>query len=224
MGMEAEKDAAKATVWIQCLERLSPGHLLKRLEWHGLDIVEPEIRKLQILSAIAMLGGIAAGVAGGGGEPTFAQIAGVNPPSSLIGTGTGGTPGTPGLGGGGGGGLIPPSGGTVRSRSGPWSAPAPAGALSRVGCHNGVWPSCSLSDSTVHGRAPGVNPTMVANLARGAYSALGAGWHKGVQWGVGAPIATVRVTSVVPSRYCAPESTRYSMGGLMGRLVSGLAR
>ncbi|MCJ2061349.1 GNAT family N-acetyltransferase [Methylobacterium sp. J-088] len=33
---------------------------------------------------------------------------------------------------------------------------------------------------------------MVANLARGAYSALGAGWHKGVQWGVGAPIAKLR--------------------------------
>ena len=79
-----------------------------------------------------------------------------------------------------------------QARSGAWSAPAPAGALSCVGCHNGVWPSCSLSDSTVHGRAPGVNPTMVANLARGAYSALGAGWHKGVQWGVGAPIAKLR--------------------------------
>lgn len=53
-----------------------------------------------------------AGVAGGGGEPTFAQIAGVNPPGSLIGTGTSGTSGTPGLGGGGsGGGLLPPSGG-----------------------------------------------------------------------------------------------------------------
>jgi L-ornithine Nalpha-acyltransferase len=33
---------------------------------------------------------------------------------------------------------------------------------------------------------------MVANLARGAYSALGAGWHRGVQWGVGAPIAKLR--------------------------------
>lgn len=33
---------------------------------------------------------------------------------------------------------------------------------------------------------------MVANLARGAYSVLGAGWHKGVQWGVGAPIAKLR--------------------------------
>lgn len=33
---------------------------------------------------------------------------------------------------------------------------------------------------------------MVANLARGAYSALGAGLHKGVQWGVGAPIAKLR--------------------------------
>jgi len=37
-----------------------------------------------------------------------------------------------------------------------------------------------------------VNRIMVANLARGAYSALGAGWHKGVQWGVGAPIAKLR--------------------------------
>ncbi|MGU3668795.1 GNAT family N-acetyltransferase [Methylobacterium sp. A49B] len=33
---------------------------------------------------------------------------------------------------------------------------------------------------------------MVANLARGAYSALGAGWHRGMQWGVGAPIAKLR--------------------------------
>ncbi len=37
---------------------------------------------------------------------------------------------------------------------------------------------------------------MVANLARGAYSALGAGWHKGVQWGVGAPIAKLRRRSM----------------------------
>lgn len=37
---------------------------------------------------------------------------------------------------------------------------------------------------------------MVANLARGAYSALGAGWHKGVQWGVGAPIAKLRRRSI----------------------------
>lgn len=37
---------------------------------------------------------------------------------------------------------------------------------------------------------------MVANLARGAYSALGAGWHRGVQWGVGAPIAKLRRRAV----------------------------
>jgi len=39
---------------------------------------------------------------------------------------------------------------------------------------------------------------MVANLARGAYSALGAGWHKGVQWGVGAPIAKLRRRQMQP--------------------------
>jgi putative hemolysin len=44
---------------------------------------------------------------------------------------------------------------------------------------------------------------MVANLARGAYSALGAGWHKGVQWGVGAPIAKLRRRQMQPHRDAA---------------------
>ena len=41
---------------------------------------------------------------------------------------------------------------------------------------------------------------------------------------VGAPMATVRVMSVVPSRNCAPESTRYSMPGASGRLVASVER
>ncbi len=41
---------------------------------------------------------------------------------------------------------------------------------------------------------------------------------------VGVPMATVRVTSVVPSRYCAPESTRYSSPDLSLRLVAVVTR
>lgn len=40
----------------------------------------------------------------------------------------------------------------------------------------------------------------------------------------GPAIQTVRVTSVVPSGYCPPESSRKTLPGSSGRLVSSLTR
>jgi putative hemolysin len=58
---------------------------------------------------------------------------------------------------------------------------------------------------------------MVANLARGAYSALGAGWHKGVQWGVGAPIAKLR------RRQPSPKAADAAPAGIAEILSAGRA-
>ena len=38
------------------------------------------------------------------------------------------------------------------------------------------------------------------------------------------PVQSVRVMSVVPSRYCPPLSMRYSSLGRIGRLLSGVTR
>src|ERR1700712_1972781 len=58
---------------------------------------------------------------------------------------------------------------------------------------------------------------MVANLARGAYSAFGAGWHKGVQWGVGAPIAKLR------RRQPSPKAADAAPAGIAEILSAGRA-
>lgn len=61
---------------------------------------------------------------------------------------------------------------------------------------------------------------MVANLARGAYSALGAGWQKGVQWGAGAPMAKLMRRPVDPQ---APALERILSGEGAIRLPEPLA-